>query len=49
MGARFVHDRLIDRRGFRAVAVIDECSRESLAIEVDVLPTGERVTECWND
>jgi putative transposase len=39
----FVHDRLMDGRGFRALAVIDEWSRESLAIEVDVSLTGERV------
>ncbi len=39
----FVHDRLLDGRGFRALAVIDEWSRESLAIEVDVSLTGERV------
>jgi putative transposase len=40
----FVHDRLLDGRGFRALAVIDEWSRESLAIEVDVSLTGERAT-----
>jgi putative transposase len=39
----FVHDRLLDGRGFRALAVIDEWSRESLAIEVDLSLTGERV------
>jgi putative transposase len=39
----FVHDRLMDGRGFRALTVIDEWSRESLAIEVDVSLTGERV------
>ena len=39
----FVHDRLMDGRGFRALAVIDEWSRESLAIEVGVSLTGERV------
>src|SRR5712692_9017448 len=39
----FVHDRLLAGRGFRALAVIDEWSRESLAIEVDVSLTGERV------
>jgi transposase InsO family protein len=39
----FVHDRLRDGRGFRALAVIDEWSRESLAIEIDVSLTGERV------
>ena len=40
----FVHDRLLDGRGFRALTVIDEWSRESLAIEVEVPLTGERVT-----
>jgi len=39
----FVHDRLFDGRGFRALAIIDEWSRESLAIEVDLSLTGERV------
>jgi putative transposase len=39
----FVHDRLMDGRAFRALAVIDEWSRESLAIEVDLSLTGERV------
>jgi putative transposase len=39
----FVHDRLLDGRGFRALAVIDEWSRESVAIEVEVSLTGERV------
>ena len=37
----FVHDRLLDGEGFRALAVIDEWSRESVAIEVDVSLTGE--------
>jgi putative transposase len=40
----FVHDRLLDGRGFRALTVLDEWSRESLAIEVEVSLTGERVT-----
>jgi putative transposase len=40
----FVHDRVMDGPRFRALAVIDEWSRESLAIEVDVSLTGERVT-----
>ena len=31
----FVHDGLLDGRGFRALTVIDEWSRECLAIEVD--------------
>ena len=39
----FVHDSLLDGRGFRALTVIDEWSRECLAIEVDVSLTGERV------
>jgi hypothetical protein len=39
----FIHDRLFDGRGFRALAVIDEWSRESLAIEVDISLPGERV------
>ena len=39
----FVHDRLLNGSGFRALTVIDEWSRESLAIEVDVSLTGERV------
>ena len=33
----FVHDSLISGRRFRALPVIDEWSRESLAIEVDVI------------
>jgi len=40
----FIHDRLISGRRFRAFAVLDEWSRESLAIGVDVSLTGERVT-----
>ena len=40
----FIHDSLISGRRFRAFAVLDEWSRESLAIEVDVSLTGERVT-----
>jgi putative transposase len=40
----FVHDSLMSGRRFRALAVIDEWSRESLALEVDVSLTGERVT-----
>ncbi len=39
----FVHDSLMSGRRFRALAVIDEWSRESLAIEVDVSLTGARV------
>jgi putative transposase len=40
----FIHDSLISGRRFRAFAVLDEWSRESLAIEVDVSLSGERVT-----
>jgi hypothetical protein len=40
----FIHDSLISGRRFRAFAVLDQWSRESLAIEVDVSLTGERVT-----
>jgi len=40
----FVYDRLLDGRGFRALAVIDEWSRERLALEVDVSLTGGRAT-----
>src|SRR5690242_13855676 len=39
----FIHDSLFNGRRFRAFAVLDEWSRESLAIEVDVSLTGERV------
>jgi putative transposase len=41
----FVHDSLMNGRRFRALAVIDEWSRVSLAIEVDVSLTGHRVTK----
>ena len=40
----FIHDSLWSGRRYRALTVIDEWSRESLAIEVDVSLTGERVT-----
>jgi putative transposase len=40
----FIHDSLINGRHFRAFAVLDQWSRESLAIEVDLSLTGERVT-----
>jgi putative transposase len=40
----FIHDSLISGRRFRAFAVLDQLSRESLAIEVDVSLTGERIT-----
>ncbi len=40
----FVHDSLMSSRRLRALTVIDEWSRESLAIEVGVSLTGQRVT-----
>jgi putative transposase len=40
----FIHDSLTSGRHFRAFAVLDQWSRETLAIEVDVSLTGERVT-----
>lgn len=40
----FVHDSLIDGRRFRVFTTIDEFSRESPALEVDVSLSGARVT-----
>jgi putative transposase len=40
----FIHDSLLNGRHFRAFAVLDQWSRESLAIEVDLSLTGERLT-----
>jgi putative transposase len=40
----FVSDSLAGGRRLRALTVLDEWSRESLAIEVDASLTGERVT-----
>jgi putative transposase len=42
--ADFVHDALFGGRRFRALVVIDEWSRECLAIEVDASLTGASVT-----
>ncbi len=44
----FVHDSLMSGRRFRAPTIIDEWSRESLAIEVDASLTGQRVTRVLN-
>lgn len=41
----FVHDALNDGRRFRALTVIDEFSRECLAIEVGASLTGARVSQ----
>jgi len=40
----FIHDGLFNGRGFRMLTVLDEWSRECLAIEADLSLTGERVT-----
>jgi putative transposase len=40
----FIHDSLFNGRRFRAFVVLDEWSRVSLAIQIDVSLTGERVT-----
>ena len=40
----FVHDYLADGRRLRALNIVDTCTRECLAIEVDLSLTGERVT-----
>lgn len=40
----FVHDRLASGRVFKCLTVVDEFTRECLAIEVDFGLTGERVT-----
>lgn len=40
----FMWDQLADGRSFRTLNVVDDCTRESLAIEVDVSLPGLRVT-----
>jgi putative transposase len=40
----FVHDRLVSERAFKCLTIVDEYTRESLAIEVDAGISGERVT-----
>lgn len=39
----FVHDQLADGRRFRALTIVDNCTRESIAIEVDFSLPGFRV------
>lgn len=39
----FVHDQLADGRRFRALTIVDNCTRESMAIEVDFSLPGFRV------
>lgn len=40
----FVHDRLASERAFKCLTIVDEYTRESLAIEVDFGISGERVS-----
>lgn len=40
----FVADQLSDGRRFRSLTIVDDCTRESPAIEVDTSLTGKRVT-----
>jgi putative transposase len=40
----FVHDTLRSGRRLRALTIVDDCSREGLAIEVDTSLSGSRVT-----
>jgi transposase InsO family protein len=39
----FVHDGLADSRRIRCLNVVDDCTRESIVIEVDTSISGERV------
>ena len=39
----FVHDQLGDRRPFRILAVVDDCTRECLALVADTSISGVRV------
>jgi len=41
----FVHDRLVNGRWFRSLTIVDDFTRECLAIEVDTSLTGARVVE----
>jgi len=41
----FVHDRLINGRWFRSLTIVDDFTRECLAIEVDTSLSGARVVE----
>ena len=39
----FVHDQMTDGRRFRVLSVIDECTRECLALVPDTSISGQRV------
>jgi putative transposase len=43
----FVHDTLAHGRRFRALTIVDDCSRECIAIEVDFSFSGRRVVEVF--
>jgi putative transposase len=45
----FVHDVLADGRRYRVLVVVDDYSRECLALEVDTSITGQRVTRVLNE
>ena len=47
-GLDFVHDQMVDGRGFRALTVVDLFSREALAIHVGQRLRGEQVVEVLN-
>ena len=45
----FVHDQLADGRRIRTLNVVDDCTRECLAIEVDTSLGGRRVTRVLDE
>ena len=45
----FVHDSLHSGKPFRILTLVDELTRECLALEVDTSLTGERVVRVLND
>jgi putative transposase len=44
----FVRDTLCDGRAFRALTIVDDCTRESAAIEVNFSLPGDRVVVVLN-
>src|SRR3989338_1079967 len=44
----FIHSRLIDGRRFKSLTIVDDCSRESPAIETDTSLPGIRVVRVLN-
>jgi putative transposase len=45
----FIHDQLTDGRRFRILAVVDDCTRECLALIADTSISGRRVARELND